>query len=141
MGAPKKRGTTAAAVASNRKPTATSLAHRLDQKVHELGFTVDPVHINEMRTTFRRWHNEGTDLELIAAMVDVFCGAPRRYMKGDELPWRAFYNAREKLRVDGLKRIAARQPASERYALDREKLAEVRDFPEYRIPARVSGGS
>lgn len=67
----------------------------------------DPVNVRQLTATLRRWVDADLPVELVREMVDTFADAPDRYLNGDEVPWRAFINARQKLAADAEKRLEA----------------------------------
>ena len=91
---------------AGRATSASGCAYRFAKRIVEAGYTCDASNTNALSKTLVRWHRDGTSVEDIRAMVDIFTSTPTRYMNGDEIPWRAFINAREKLRADAAKHAA-----------------------------------
>lgn len=84
------------------------LVLRLKDKLESKGFT-EPVNETALRKHFVEW---GIDLDELRAMVDLFAASPRRYLKGDEVPWIGFVRQREALRADAGKVSQAADPTA-----------------------------
>lgn len=88
---------------------------------------LDGTNERALSATMKRWVVEGLSVDVLRAMVDTFCESPERYSTGrEEVMWRAFINAREKLHADAQKAQPATTPV--RGLTDREKQmqAEIR---------------
>lgn len=105
--------------AAERGDTANGCVQRLKIKLlaHSDDY-VDPVNVKALTATLKRWESDGTEIEVIREMVDIFAAAPRRYMPKDDIPWRAFINARQKLQADAEKRLSARSQRPRRRLRD-----------------------
>lgn len=94
---------------------AADTPYRCALRFKELGIKdkkIAPANLKEFAATFKQWYAEGLELDVLKTMVDIFAAKPESYMTGrQEIPWRAFINAREKLRADATKVSEARDPS------------------------------
>lgn len=90
-------------------PTPFGLALKLDRELRAAGYAAP---VNERAVT-RQMKDWGLGIDVLQEMVRIFCAAPSRYLKGDEVPWIGFVRQREALRADAEKVLAVSAPASD----------------------------
>jgi hypothetical protein len=111
------------AVRKEREETSGSTAFgqvlRLKRSLEEQGFSTP---VNERALT-KQINNMKLDIGTVRSMVDIFLANPRRYLKGDEVPWIGFVRQREVLKADAVKSAPASSWADEPdpYAKHRKK--------------------
>jgi hypothetical protein len=73
--------------------------------------TINPANLQALSAVLKNWYTEGLELADMKEMVDLFVKHPDTYMTGlQDIPWRAFINARVKLQADGTKISKAKTP-------------------------------
>ena len=95
--------------AAERGDTAHGCAQRLKWGLTQYAEDYpDPVNVKVLTVTLRRWVEDGIEVATVREMVDTFVDTPAKYIAGDDVPWRCFINARQKLLTDARRRLTGR---------------------------------